>query len=79
MTFKYILTHEHSEGTTVYQFSTSQSLGWMGEGGKGKLAEILGINYEPHKDEFINVEEYNDDFTVLTPEQYKQIIEANHE
>ena len=50
MTHKYILIHEHGEGVTSYPF-TSKSKMVAANHSEAEVAQILGVNYEEHKEE----------------------------
>jgi len=68
--FQYTLTHEHRHGTSVYAFYSSKTLEELPS--QEEIAEILGVEYEPYREEYLDLEKVSlEDFDTLC-EEYKK-------
>jgi hypothetical protein len=80
MTYHYIARHEFNNGEESYEFTTPVVLRrFFGNGERlAALAQKLGINFEPHRHEFLHVSLKEDDTIVmhLTETDVKEIMDA---
>ena len=68
--FQYTLTHEHRHGISVYTFYSLKTLEELPS--QEEIAEILGAEYEPHREEYLDLERASmEDFDSLC-EEYKK-------
>lgn len=79
--YKYHVFHSHQSGVTSYIFASPESLfsgNWMGEDEQYmKLAQKLNINYEPHRNEFLDITDITEDVAiVLSKEDIHEIQNA---
>lgn len=81
MPFHYTVRHEFSNGEETYEFTSPVKLDrFYGDDEQLEtLAEKMGINFEPHKGEFLHVTPKCDDTIImhLTETDVKEIMDAS--